>query len=79
MGPSSLWSWGVILGKGASIRREPVAATALVKSLALPRDMELVNAASLDENFLELHNDILKVSPEPISICLHALFKYQPN
>ncbi len=49
------------LCRTASVRKDPKIAATLLRGVALPKDMEVVNAASMEENLIELHSLSAKV------------------
>lgn len=51
-----------MLTEDDSVRKDPTAANVLMKGLALPVDMSTLQADSLDNNLLELHSSLVKVS-----------------
>lgn len=48
-------------------------ANVLLKGLALPVDMSTLHADSLDDNFLELHSNLVKVSLVSV-LCFFEVF-----
>jgi hypothetical protein len=49
------------LKRTASVRQDAKIAATLLKGIALPKDMEVVNSATIEENLVELHSLTAKV------------------
>lgn len=54
---------GAMLSKSANVRKSSQIASTLLKGVALLRDMDVSNAAPLEDNFIELHSNLVKVRP----------------